>query len=148
MPAALPAFTTISRVARTEVWAGAIRVSSAMGLPSATMETQVVFSARMSRTKVVSGFAAEVRAAAFGVGGLAAAPGVDAAVVVAARGGAGMAAAGEGIDARVLTGDVVTAELVPAASVAAGGADGTFIETAALDGFDAADGGAATGAAD
>jgi hypothetical protein len=146
MPAALPAFTTISRVARTEVCAGAIRVSSATGLPSATMETQVVFSARMSRTKVVSGFAAEVRAAAFGVGGLAA-PGVDAAVVVAARGGAGMAAAGEGIDARVLTGDVVTAELVPTGSVAAGGADGTFIETAALDGFDAADGVAATGAA-
>ena len=74
MPAAFPAFTTISRAARTEVWAGAMRVSSATGLPSARMETQVVSSARISRVKVVSGLAA-AGAGFFASGALAAALG-------------------------------------------------------------------------
>ena len=51
-PAALPAFTTISRVARTEVCAGAMRFSSATGLPSARIEIHVFSSARTSRVKV------------------------------------------------------------------------------------------------
>ena len=58
MPAAFPAFTTTSPAARTEVCAGAIRVSSATGLPSATIETQLVSSARISRVKVGVGLAA------------------------------------------------------------------------------------------
>lgn len=58
-PAAFPAFTTISRLARTEVCAGAISVSLATtGLPSAVRETQVVSSARISRVKVRGGFGA------------------------------------------------------------------------------------------
>src|ERR1700692_3223127 len=39
-PAALPVFTTISFVARTDVPAGAMRVSVATGLPSAMIEIQ------------------------------------------------------------------------------------------------------------
>jgi hypothetical protein len=57
-PAAFPALMTISAVARTEVWAGAMRVSAATGLPSAVIEIQVVFSARISRVKVLGGRAA------------------------------------------------------------------------------------------
>jgi len=57
MPAAFPAFTTTSPVARTEVCAGAIRVSSATGLPSAVIETQLVFSARISSVNVLEEFA-------------------------------------------------------------------------------------------
>ena len=52
MPAALPARTTISRVARTEVCAGAIRVSRSRGWPSATTETQEGSVARISRLNV------------------------------------------------------------------------------------------------
>lgn len=63
-PAAFPVFTTISRVARTEVCAGAMRVSCATGLPSAMREIQVLSSARISRVKVLGGFAAEAEAAA------------------------------------------------------------------------------------
>src|ERR1700680_3414924 len=58
MPAAFPALTTISRVARTEVCAGAIRFSWATGLPSAMSEIQVLSSARISRVKVLGGFGA------------------------------------------------------------------------------------------
>lgn len=58
MPAAFLVFTTTSRVACTEVCAGAMRVSSATGLPSAVIETHVVFSARISRVKMAGGFAA------------------------------------------------------------------------------------------
>ena len=57
-PAAFPAFTTISRLARTEVCAGAMRVSWATGLPSAMRETQVVCSARICTVKVGGGFGA------------------------------------------------------------------------------------------
>lgn len=63
MPAAFPVFTTISWAARTEVWAGAIRVSWATSLPSAVRETQVVFSARTCKVKVLGGFAAASGAA-------------------------------------------------------------------------------------
>ena len=62
MPAAFPALTTTSPVARTEVCAGAIRVSWATGLPSAVIETQLVSSARMSRRKLLGGFAAAAEA--------------------------------------------------------------------------------------
>jgi len=55
-PAALPVLTTISFVARTEVPAGAIRVSVATGLPSAVIEIQEVSVARMTRVNVGSGF--------------------------------------------------------------------------------------------
>lgn len=65
MPAALPALTTISRVARMEVWAGAIRVSWVMGLPSAMSEIQVVSSARINRLRVVSGFTVAAGATAW-----------------------------------------------------------------------------------
>lgn len=41
----------MSWVARTEVWAGAIRVSWATGLPSATIEIQVVRAARIRKSK-------------------------------------------------------------------------------------------------
>lgn len=58
MPAAFPAFTTISRLARTEVCAGAIRVSRATGLPSAMIKTQDVSAARISSVKVGGDFAA------------------------------------------------------------------------------------------
>ena len=105
MPAAFPAFTTISRLARTEVCAGAIRVSWATGLPSARIETQVVFPARIRRVKVAGGLAAG--AVAFAVGGVAEALGarkvVDARVVV---GGVGLE-------------ELVTAEMVPAGKVPA-----------------------------
>jgi hypothetical protein len=55
MPAAFPALTTTSPLARTEVCAGAIRVSWAMGLPSAVIETQLVSSARINTLKVLGG---------------------------------------------------------------------------------------------
>ena len=71
MPAAFPVFTTTSWVARTEVWAGAIRVSLATtGLPSAVRVIQVVSSARICRVKLVGGLAVAARAAD-GAGGLA-----------------------------------------------------------------------------
>lgn len=64
MPPAFLVFTTISRVARAEVCAGAIRVSSATSLPSAERETQAVFSARICTVKVLGGFSAASGAAA------------------------------------------------------------------------------------
>lgn len=70
-PAAFPALTNTSWLARTEVCAGAIKVSSATGLPSATMETQVFSSARMSRVKVGGGFTAAAGVEVFASGGLA-----------------------------------------------------------------------------
>lgn len=70
MPAAFPAFTTISWVARAEMCAGAIRVSWATGLPSAIRETQVVFSARISRVKPVGVFSAAAGAVVLAAGGL------------------------------------------------------------------------------
>ncbi len=105
MPAAFPAFTTISRLARTEVCAGAIRVSWATGLPSARIETQVVFPARIRRVKVAGGLGAG--AVAFAAEGVAEALG----------------ARGKVVDARVVVGGVgvelVTAEMVPAGKVPA-----------------------------
>lgn len=53
---ALRVLTTISWVARTLVWAGAMRVSWATGWPSAVMETQDVLEAWMSRVKAGMGF--------------------------------------------------------------------------------------------
>src|SRR5450432_2975717 len=49
MPAALPVFTVISRVARTEVWAGAMRVSWVTSWPSTRTEIQEFSEARMIR---------------------------------------------------------------------------------------------------
>jgi hypothetical protein len=57
MPAELPALTVISREARTEVLAGAMRVSLATGCPSAEMATQEVWSARMRRVNLGGAFA-------------------------------------------------------------------------------------------
>jgi hypothetical protein len=48
-PAALPTLATIWRVARMEVWAGAMRVSSLAGCPSAVTEIQEVSVARIVR---------------------------------------------------------------------------------------------------
>jgi len=70
MPAALPVLTVISWLARTEVWAGAINVSVAMGCPSAEMETQVVCAARMSRVNVGWDSAFTARARGFTTAGL------------------------------------------------------------------------------
>jgi len=83
-PAALPALTTTSRVARTEVCAGAISVSSATGLPSAVIETQLVFSARISRVTVIGAFAGAAGAVFFASAGLATGAGVFAAGLLAA----------------------------------------------------------------
>jgi hypothetical protein len=70
IPAAFPALTTISRVARTEVCAGAIRVSWVMGLPSTVSEIHVVFSARINKVKMMCGFGAATGVAALMAGGL------------------------------------------------------------------------------
>ena len=51
-PAALPTLATISRRARTEVWAGAMRVSWLTGCPSAVMEIQEFSVARMRSVRV------------------------------------------------------------------------------------------------
>ena len=68
MPAAFPALTTTCPLARTEVCAGAIRVSWATGLPSAVIETQLVSSARISTLKVLAGAgAAAVTSSAVGL---------------------------------------------------------------------------------
>lgn len=58
-PAALPARTTISWVARTLVLAGAKRVSWATGWPSAVIAIQEVWAARMTRVNVGGGFGLE-----------------------------------------------------------------------------------------
>ena len=126
-PAALPVLTTISWLARMEVCAGAMRVSSATGLASATMEIQVVFSARMSRVKVGCFTAA---AEVFASGGLAVAAGWFAAGLFApepvadavadavvledgdplGRVGAGLS---EGVSAETVPEDIVSVGVVP-----------------------------------
>jgi len=53
-PAALPTLATIWRVARMEVWAGAMRVSWLAGCPSAVTDIQEVSVARMTRVKDVA----------------------------------------------------------------------------------------------
>jgi hypothetical protein len=58
MPAGLLAFTTTSWAARTEVWAGAIRVSVATDWPSAVMEIQEFCVARMSSVNLSADFLA------------------------------------------------------------------------------------------
>jgi hypothetical protein len=63
-PAAFPARTTISRAARTEVWAGAISVSWTTGWPSAVTAIQEFSEARITRVRLATGL---------GAGGLAAA---------------------------------------------------------------------------
>lgn len=107
MPAALPAFTTISWAARTAVCAGAIRVSWATGLPSAVRETHVVSSARMSSVKVLGGFAVAARVVALADGRLASGPvaGLRAEPAVDAVGDAA-------VDAGSMWGGVVAAEIV------------------------------------
>src|SRR5271170_6280544 len=62
-PAALPVFTTISRLARTEVCAGAMRVSSLTAWPSARTEIQEFSEARMIRVRGGAGLASDVGAA-------------------------------------------------------------------------------------
>ncbi len=55
-PAALPTLATISRLARTEVWAGAMRVSWLTFWPSARTEIQDVSVARITRVSVGADF--------------------------------------------------------------------------------------------
>ncbi len=124
-PAALPVLTTISWLARMEVCAGAMRVSSATGLASATMEIQAVFSARMSKVKVLGGFT-EAVGLVFTLGGVAVAgdgfaegllvaePVVDAAEDAGLEDGDAAGRVGDGPDS------VVGAETVPGESVPAG----------------------------
>ena len=57
-PAALPMRAMISREAWMEVWAGAMRVSSVTGSPSAVMEIQEFSVARMTSVSEAPGFAA------------------------------------------------------------------------------------------
>src|SRR5258708_7585852 len=108
-----------------DVGAGAMRVSSATGLASATMEIQAVFWARMSRVKVPGGFT-EAGGLVFTLGGVAVAGDgftegllVAEAVVDAAEDdglddGDAAGRVGDGPDS------VVGAETVPGESVPAG----------------------------
>ena len=132
-PAALPVFTTISRLARTEEWAGAIKVSAATGLPSAMMETHAVLSARISRVTVGGGFAAAE--AAVGAAGREEAGGAASGGVVEARvaAAAGMAAADGFAADRVAEDDAFpvegeTAELDGVITVGTGAENGTAVE--------------------
>lgn len=152
MPAAFPALTYISWLARMEVCAGAMRVSSATGLPSATIETQVVFSARISKVKVAGGFAAVAGEADFATG---AAGGVAVGLVVVpvvdAVGDGGRVVLGAVVDAMVAVGGVVLAEMVPAESfpadkVPAGDDWPPVREPAGLDGWVVGDAGVENGA--
>src|SRR3984957_9772894 len=59
-PAALPVFTTISRAARTEVWAGAIRGSAVTSWPSARTEIQEFSVARIINVRGAAGFPGEL----------------------------------------------------------------------------------------
>ena len=139
-PAALPVLTTISWLARMEVCAGAMRVSSATGLASATMEIQAVFSARMSRVKVLGGFA-EAGGLVFTLGGVAVAgdgfaegllvaePVVDAAEDAGLEDGDAAGRVGDGPDS------VVGAETVPGESVPAGFAPAGSVPTGSVPGF-------------
>ena len=124
-PAALPVLTTISWLARMEVCAGAMRVSSATGLASATMEIQAVFSARMSRVKVLGGFTeagglgftlgrVAVAGDGFAEGLLVAEAVVDVAEDAGLEDGDAAGRVGDGPDS------VVGAETVPGESVPAG----------------------------
>ena len=56
-PAEFPIRATISRAARTDVAAGAMRVSCVTGWPSAVTETQEFSAARITRVIVGAGFA-------------------------------------------------------------------------------------------
>src|ERR1035438_7962396 len=56
-PAALPILATISRVARTEAWAGAMSVSWLTVWPSARTEIQEVSVARITKVRGAVGFA-------------------------------------------------------------------------------------------
>ena len=67
-PAAFPARTTISRAARTEVWAGAMSVSWTTGWPSAVTAIQEFSEARITRVSLATGL---------GTGGLAEAASVS-----------------------------------------------------------------------
>jgi hypothetical protein len=154
-PAAFPALTTTSPVARTEVCAGAIRVSSATGLPSAMIETHVVFSARISKVKLAGGFAGAAGGVVFATGELAEAtgglaPGLLAGVVVdAVEDGAGEAACAEGGGAAGPGGfgDVLGGGGVVAAEIVSVGDDFPgFGELTEPDGRDAGDDVGATGA--
>jgi hypothetical protein len=151
-PAALPVLTTTSRLARTEVCAGAIRVSSATGLPSAVIETQLVFSARISRVNVIGGFGTAARAVFFASGlatgaagfaaGLVAAPFVDG--MADAEGDAGVledagtdAPGRVGIAVVVLGGlapEIVPGEIVPLDNVDGGEVCPALSELAELSG--------------
>jgi hypothetical protein len=162
MPAAFRVFTTISRVARTEVCAGAIRVSSATGLPSARSETQEVFSARICTVKVAGGLGLAAGAVAcvadglgFGWGGLAEGLVEEAAEEVGGGGGAGWFAGKTVADAVGAVGGagsawgVLGAEMVADGGVAGGGSgrgDADVVGGAELDGRVAAGAGAEAGA--
>jgi hypothetical protein len=58
-PAAFPIFATISRLARTEAWAGAMRVSWLTVWPSAWTEIQEVSWARITTVREVADFAGD-----------------------------------------------------------------------------------------
>ena len=57
-PAAFPARTTISRMARTEVWAGAMSVSWTTGWPSAVTAIQEFSEARITSVRLATGLGA------------------------------------------------------------------------------------------
>src|ERR1700693_1634703 len=122
MPAAFPAFTTISRVARTEVCAGAMRFSWATGLPSAMRESQVLSSERISRVNVAGGFAAGAEAVGLAAGRLASGEveGLLAeSVADAAAEGAGCGWVGGGV-VEMGAGEDLSAGRVPAVAADAG----------------------------
>ena len=97
-PAALPTLTMISRVARTEVFAGAKRVSCLTGWPSARTEIQEVSVARMARVRGGVEFSEGARVDFCGAGSVAlllpAALSSLALSAVVAEGGAGASAGG------------------------------------------------------
>ncbi len=166
IPAAFPTLTMTSPLARTEVCAGAMRVSWVTGLPSATMETQVVFSARISRVKAAGGAAAAaiVCWATAGVMPGEFAMGLFEELVVASRddAGDGVPRDGEGFltagavgGALIEVGCAAPAEMVAVERVPADrGAEGDCFpicsagELVEADGCVAVDGGAANGTGD
>ena len=105
MPAAFPVLTTTCPLARTEVCAGAIRVSWATGLPSAVIETQLVSSARISTLKVLVGAAGAVEAVASSV------------VELAGDGFAGAVVAGLAAESVEVVADGGLADVIPASGV-------------------------------
>jgi hypothetical protein len=143
------------------VCAGAIRVSSATGLPSAVIETQLVFSARISRVNVIGGFGTAARAVFFASGlatgaagfaaGLVAAPFVDG--MADAEGDAGaLEDADTGAPGRVgialvvlgLAPEIVPGEIVPLDNVDGGEVCPALSEPAELSGRVGADADAET----